>query len=30
MFVYSFCSWVGVVVDSDSFEANLVTLLAAG
>ena len=29
-FVYSFCSWVGAVVNSDSFVANLSTLLATG
>ena len=29
-FVYSFCSWVGVVVNFDSFVANLIDLLAKG
>ena len=29
-FVYSFCSWVGSVVNSDSFVANLIALLATG
>ena len=29
-FIYSFCSWVGAVVNSDSFVANLSTLLATG
>ena len=30
VFVYSFCSWVRVVVNSDSFVANLIALLATG
>ena len=29
-FVYSFCYWAGVVVNSDSFVANLIALLATG
>ena len=29
-FVYSFCSWVGAVVNSDAFVANLIALLATG
>ena len=29
-FVYSFCSWAKAVVNSDSFVANLVVLLATG
>ena len=29
-FVYSFCSWARADVNSDSFVANLLTLLATG
>ena len=29
-FVYSFCSWVGAVVNFDSFVTNLIALLAMG
>ena len=28
VFVYSFCSWAGAIVNSNSFVANLITLLA--
>ena len=30
VFVYSFCSWAGAVVNFDSFVANLIALLATG
>ena len=29
-FVHSFCSWARAVVNSDSFIANLIALLATG
>ena len=29
-FVYSFCSWAEAAVNSDSFVANLIALLATG
>ena len=30
VFVYSFCSWIGAVVNSYSIIANLIALLATG